>query len=81
MILKQIFIVKFILIIKYLPAIVESHLPPRSSPNIFYIIFIGRRVIVGRRFLVTRFAALCDRSDLLPRSVLLSWWCAPEIPD
>ena len=47
MILKLIFIVKFILTIEYLPAIVESHLPPCSSPNIFHIIFIGRRVICG----------------------------------
>jgi hypothetical protein len=46
MLLKQIFIVKFILISKYLPAIVESRLPPRSSPNIF-ILFIGIRVNSG----------------------------------
>ena len=37
MTLKQIFKVKFILIIKYLPTIGKSHLPPRYSINILYM--------------------------------------------
>jgi len=38
MTLKQIFKIKFILIIKYLPVIGKSHLPPRYSINIFVYI-------------------------------------------
>ena len=36
--LKQIFLVKFILISNYLPDIGKSHLPPRSSSNISYFL-------------------------------------------
>jgi hypothetical protein len=42
MTLKQIFKVNFIIIVKYLPAISESHLPTRSLPN--SVVYIERRL-------------------------------------